>query len=92
VIDETISGHPEGEALPASNEIKVAIHLDPKPLVYAIGELKADAARVIDAVERWYAAHFHAAAVAGVAPLSADDKAALIQHVADAVAPPATQE
>lgn len=41
----------------------------------------------IQAVERWYAKHFHAAAVAGRAPISADDKAALIQHVADALAP-----
>ena len=50
------------------------------------------ATRVTAAIEAWYARHYHAAALAGTAPLSADDKAALIQHVADAVAPPATQE
>jgi hypothetical protein len=54
--------------------------------------VETDVERVIAAIERWYAAHFHAAAAAGVAPITADDKAALIQHVADAVAPAATQE
>lgn len=44
------------------------------------------------AIERWYAAHFHRHAQDGTAPLSADDKAALIQHVADAVAPTAPKE
>lgn len=43
--------------------------------------------RAIHAIERWYERHFHAAALSGRNPLSADDKAALIQSVADAVAP-----
>jgi|GEM_PF-4639724 hypothetical protein len=90
--DDTTSGQPEGEALPVSKQIKATLQVDTAPLVAAIGELKADAERVIAAVERWYAAHFHAHAVAGTAPITADDKAALIQHVADAVAPTATQE
>lgn len=80
MTDETVSGKPEGEALPASR-FKRAEQV-----------IVADAERVLAAIERWYAAHFHAAALAGRAPLSADDKAALIQHVADAVAPAATQE
>jgi hypothetical protein len=76
--DEPVSAQAEGEALPESCEIKASIHIDAAP--------------VIAAIERWYAAHFHAAALAGRAPITADDKAALIQHVADAVAPTATQE
>jgi hypothetical protein len=80
VIDETVSAPAEGEALPVSRFKR------------AEQAIQTDAERVIAAIERWYAAHFHAAAAAGTAPLSADDKAALIQHVADAVAPPATQE
>ena len=83
MIDETVSGKPEGEALPAFN---------PPPKGGFFSRAESDVERVIAAIERWYAAHFHAAAIAGTAPLSADDKAALIQHVADAVAPPATQE
>jgi hypothetical protein len=81
MTDETVSGTPEGEALPVSQYFKRAVKA-----------VETDAERVIAAIERWYAAHFHAAALAGRAPLSADDKAALIQHVADAVAPAATQE
>jgi hypothetical protein len=80
MIDETKAAPAEGEALPVSRFRR------------AEKAIESDAERVIAAVERWYAAHFHAAALAGTAPLSADDKAALIQHVADAVAPPATQE
>jgi hypothetical protein len=40
---------------------------------------------VIDAIERWYAAHFHAAALAGRAPLSAAEKASLAEHVTAAL-------
>jgi hypothetical protein len=82
--DETASAPAEGEALPDSNK--------PSFASWAEKVVQTDVERVIAAVERWYAAHFHAAAVAGRAPITADDKAALIQHVADAVAPPATQE
>lgn len=78
--DETVAAPAEGEALPVSRFKR------------AEQAIETDVERVIAAVERWYAAHFHKAAQSGTAPLSADDKAALIQHVADAVAPPATQE
>jgi hypothetical protein len=54
--------------------------------------IETDVERVVAAVEAWYSAHFHAAAVAGVTPITADDKAALIQHVTDAVAPTTTKD
>jgi hypothetical protein len=76
--DEPVSAQAEGEALPESCEIDASIRVDAEP--------------VIAAIERWYAEHFHAAVLSGRAPITADDKAALIQHVADAVAPTATQE
>jgi hypothetical protein len=47
--------------------------------------------RAVRGIEAWYAKHFHAAAVAGRTPISADDKAALLQHVAEAVAPAAKE-
>jgi len=50
-------------------------------------KVEADAERVIAAIEKWYAQHFHKAAVAGRPPIPADDKASLIQHVVDAVNP-----
>jgi hypothetical protein len=85
--DETNSGQPEGEALPeVSQPAKTGFFSSAEKTV------QTDVERVIAAVEAWYAAHFHAAALAGRAPITADDKAALIQHVADAVAPVATQE
>lgn len=86
--DETVAGKPEGEALPDSGStIAASIHIDTKPLVAAIGELRADAERVLAAIERWYAAHFHAAAVAGRAPITAEDKASLTAHVTEAFTP-----
>ena len=50
-------------------------------------KVEVDAERVIAAIEQWYAQHFHKAAVAGRPPITAEDKAALIQHVTDAVNP-----
>lgn len=47
--------------------------------------------RISAAVDGWYEGHFHACAVAGRTPISADDKAALVKSVVDAVAP-ATKE
>lgn len=79
-------------ASPADRTAAPAVQ--PSPGFFAKAEAVAisDAERVIAAVERWYAAHFHAAAVAGRAPITADDKAALLKHVADAVAPTAPKE
>lgn len=91
MIDETEAAKAEGEASPA---------ITPTPakagfFSSAVADVKAVEGvveRAVAAIERWYAAHFHAAAVEGRAPITADDKAALIQHVADAVAPTATKE
>jgi len=84
VINETEAAKAEGEASPA---------ITPTPAKAGFfSRAESDVERVIAAVEAWYAAHFHAAAVEGRAPITADDKAALIQHVADAVAPTATKE
>lgn len=77
--DDTASAQAEGDALPAF-------------LQRAEKAIESIEQRAIAAIERWYAAHFHKAVQAGTAPLSADDKAALIQHVADAVAPTAPKE
>jgi hypothetical protein len=86
--DDTASALAEGEALPP---------VSPSPakagfFSRAEQAAKTDAERVIAAIERWYAAHFHAAAVSGRAPITADDKAALLKHVAEAVAPTAPKE
>ena len=84
MIDETEAAKAEGEASPA---------ITPTPAKAGFfSRAESDVERVIAAIERWYAAHFHSAAVEGRAPITADDKAALIQHVADAVAPTATKE
>lgn len=84
MINETEAAKAEGEASPA---------ITPTPAKAGFfSRAESDVERVIAAVEAWYAAHFHAAAVEGRAPITADDKAALIQHVADAVAPTATKE
>jgi hypothetical protein len=84
---EPTSAPAEGEALPVSGKPSLVsrVEADAKKVETAVE-------RAVAAVERWYAAHFHAHAVAGTPPITADDKAALIQHVADAVAPTATQE
>ena len=84
MIEEIKSAPAEGEALPASI---------PPPLKGGFfSTVEGDVKRVIAAIDAWYEKHFHSCAVAGTAPLSADDKAALIQHVAEAVAPTATED
>lgn len=79
-------------ASPADRSAAPAVQPSPGFFAKAEAVVVSDVERAVAAVERWYAAHFHAAAVAGRAPITADDKAALIQHVADAVAPTATKE
>ncbi|MGN6383651.1 MAG: hypothetical protein ACTHMK_13695 [Dyella sp.] len=85
--DDNASAKAEGEALPENGPaiVKSLIRGETK-------KLETDAERVFAAVERWYERHFHRCAVAGVAPLSADDKAELHKHLAEAVAPAATEE
>jgi hypothetical protein len=41
--------------------------------------------RLVAAIERWYAKHYHKAALAGVSAISADDKSALVASVTAAV-------
>lgn len=76
--DETASAQADGEVLHVSQ-------------VAAAGARAAVAAydqqQAIDAIERWYAAHFHAAAVSGRAPITAEEKASLIAHVTEALTP-----
>lgn len=50
-------------------------------------EVESLVERVEQAIERWYAAHYHAATVAGRAPITTDDKAALVSSVTAVVAP-----
>ncbi len=45
------------------------------------------AKRIEVAIENWYAKHFHKAVLSGTAPLSADDKASLVEQVTSAVNP-----
>lgn len=70
--DTEAGGPPEGGALPE--------HLPP-PLP---SERHADAEAL---VERWYADHYHAAAIAGRTPITAEEKAALIALVSAALTP-----
>lgn len=72
--DETIAGQPEGEALPARAEAAID---------YADTGLHS----VLAAIERWYAAHFHATAISGRAPITAEEKASLTAHVTEALTP-----
>lgn len=44
--------------------------------------------RAVAGIEAWYARHHHNAAVNGTQPISASDKASLIQHVKDAATNP----
>jgi hypothetical protein len=92
MIEDTASAPAEGEALPVPPPSRTASWEGAFPVVPQAPDGTSCLDRVIAAIERWYERHFHAAAVSGTAPITADDKAALIQHVADAVAPPATQE
>ena len=82
MIDENEAAQAEGEALPGSGPQPPYVPSIPFELEHLPG-------RVIAAVEAWYAEHFHRAVVAGAAPISSEDKAALIQHVTDAVSPTA---
>lgn len=72
--DDTAAGQPEGDALPECT-------------VQTVDYADAGLHSVLAAIERWYASHFHAAALAGRAPITAEDKASLIQHVTEALTP-----
>ncbi len=49
-----------------------------------VQEVKDEFKYLEDAIEKWYEKHFNNRAVAGTSPISAEDKALLIQHVTDA--------
>lgn len=84
--DEDTAAKAEGEALPESTQpAKAGFFVRAEQTALSIEQ------RAVAAIEDWYERHFHACAVSGRAPLSADDKAALVKGVADAVAP-ATKE
>lgn len=46
---------------------------------------KSQAERVSDALDAWYADHYRRAAVAGRAPISADDKSELTKAITAAI-------
>jgi hypothetical protein len=77
VTDETVSGPPEGEALPESAA-------PPLPADW-LARPASPSDRVLVAIDAWYADHFHRCAVAGTAPLPAAEKALLAEHVTAAL-------
>lgn len=83
MIDERESAQAEGEALPVIPQ-PGPLHSSTRILSRAERAVVSDAERVIAAVEAWYTQHFHRASVEGRAPISAEDKAALVAAVAKA--------
>lgn len=47
--------------------------------------VSADVKKVVAAIEAWYAEHFRRAALAGRAPISADDKSELTKAITAAI-------
>lgn len=80
--DPTASGAPEAQ--PRASVFRRA-EADAKAAVVDVDEAVR---RAVAGVERWYAQHFHQAALKGAAPIPADQKAALLAHVAAAINPP----
>jgi hypothetical protein len=77
--DETVSAQAVGEALPVSGVRPVS--------PYAAALASDFEASAVAAIERWYAAHFHAAAISGRTPITAEEKASLIAYVTEALTP-----
>ena len=86
--DENEAAQAEGEALPLPDAEPMPPPLPSPPPGGFFSPVESLDSRVEAAIERWYAEHFHRAAVDGRAPLTADDKAALISSVRSAVAQP----
>ncbi len=78
--EPTASGQPEAQ--PRASVLQT-VEADAKAAAIDVEEA---AKRAVAGVERWYAEHFHRAAQTGTAPIPADQKAALVAHVAAAVA------
>ncbi len=78
---EPASGQPEAQ--PRAPVLQT-VEADAKAVLIDIDEAVK---RAVAGVERWYAAHFHKAAVSGSQPIPADQKAALVEHVTAAINP-----
>ncbi len=83
MTDETVAAQAEGEALPASD----AKPPEPGFLARAESAVLSLEQRVVAGIDAWYAEHFHSAAAAGRAPISAVEKASLTKHVSAALTP-----
>ena len=79
--DQPASGQPEAQPRPS---VLQTVEADAKAEAIRVDEAVK---RAIAGVERWYADHFHRAALSGAAPLPADQKAALSASVAAAINP-----
>lgn len=79
--DETASGQPEAQ--PRASAFQT-VEADAKAAAIDVEEAVK---RAVAGIERWYAEHFHRAALSGAAPLPADQKAALTASVAAAINP-----
>lgn len=79
MIDEKAAAKAEGEALPESISQPV--------FAPVVERVVSPVERAFAAIEDWYAEHFHAAAVDGRPPITAEEKASLQAHVSDALTP-----
>ena len=84
--DDNKAAQAEGGALPVIPQ-PGPLHSSRGIFSRAEKAVEADGQAVLAAIENWYALHFHKATLAGVSPISADDKALLIQHVTAAINP-----
>lgn len=80
MTEDTVSAKAEGQPVPEVPAATDFLHRAEQAFLTV-------EQRVIAGIEAWYERHFHKAAVEGRQPLSADDKAALLKSVTDAVAP-----
>ncbi len=79
--NDPVSGQPEAQPRPSAFR---TVEGDAKA---AAIDIEDAVKRALAGVERWYADHFHRAAVTGVAAINSADKASLIAHVTAAINP-----
>jgi hypothetical protein len=85
--EENEAAQAEDEGLPEASNVA-----ESEPVLAEVEhEIQSLEQRVIAAIDTWYEAHFHKAAVEGRTPITSDDKDALLKGVTAAVAP-ATKE